>query len=63
MTAELAWLIASSLISAAFAAGGAFAAVSWRFRALEGRVKSAEDAIVYDRMRLDRHIEDAHAHP
>lgn len=53
MTPEVIWKILESLISGAFAAGGAYGAVVWRFRAIEHRLRRLEEDVDRAEERID----------
>lgn len=53
MTLQFAWMIATSVLSAAFAAGGAYGAVIWRFRAVEHRLRRLEEDVSRAEDRID----------
>lgn len=48
------WLAVSPLVSAIFAAGGAYGAITWRFRALEWRVAAVEKRTELAHERVDQ---------
>lgn len=60
MTPELWAAILSPIASGLFAAGMAAGAVTWRFRALEGRVTQVEGRADQAHKRIDRLLEEPH---
>lgn len=60
MTPELWAAILSPICSGLFAAGMAAGAVTWRFRALEGRVTRVEQDSRQAHKRIDRLLEEPH---
>lgn len=62
MTPELWAAVLSPIASGLFAAGMAAGAVTWRFRALEGRVTNVERRADQAHKRIDRLLEPEHQH-